>query len=228
MVLLEKIGAIIRKHRIAQGITQEELGGKVFVSKQAVSKWETGKTLPDIEIVRKLCDILQIDKDEILGGTIDETKKNRKWLKVFTIISLVSVLLALFFGLGGFDYIERRTQSGVAYLSVFSDGELVTTEQYQLTSSLNFEDFRNGFKAHINYGEIRGTIILFDNYNIEFGFINTNNWHNIHIRLDIEKYDSQLAVKQTISYETDNKVFQVLATENTSSSNKISVFRDGV
>ena len=225
---MEKIGAIIRKHRIAQGITQEELGRKVFVSKQAVSKWETGKTLPDIEIVRKLCDILQIDKDEILGGTIDETKKNRKWLKVFTIISLVSVLLALFFGLGGFDYIERRTQSGVAYLSVFSDGELVTTEQYQLTSSLNFEDFRNGFKAHINYGEIRGTIILFDNYNIEFGFINTNNWHNIHIRLDIEKYDSQLAVKQTISYETDNKVFQVLATENTSSSNKISVFRDGV
>ena len=225
---MEKIGAIIRKHRIAQGITQEELGRKVFVSKQAVSKWETGKTLPDIEIVRKLCDILQIDKDEILGGTIDETKKNRKWLKVFTIISLVSVLLALFFGLGGFDYIERRTQSGVAYLSVFSDGELVTTEQYQLTSSLNFEDFRNGFKAHINYGEIRGTIILFDNYNIEFGFINTNNWHSIHIRLDIEKYDSQLAVKQTISYETDNKVFQVLATENTSSSNKISVFRDGV
>ena len=225
---MEKIGAIIRKHRIAQGITQEELGRKVFVSKQAVSKWETGKTLPDIEIVRKLCDILQIDKDEILGGTIDETKKNRKWLKVFTIISLVSVLLALFFGLGGFDYIERRTQSGVAYLSVFSDGELVTTEQYQLTSSLNFEDFRNGFKAHINYGEIRGTIILFDNYNIEFGFINTNNWHNIHIRLDIEKYDSQLAVKQTISYETDNKVFQVLTTENTSSSNKISVFRDGV
>lgn len=225
---MEKIGAIIRKHRIEQGITQEELGRKVFVSKQAVSKWETGKTLPDIEIVRKLCDILQIDKDEILGGTIDETKKNRKWLKVFTIISLVSVLLALFFGLGGFDYIERRTQSGVAYLSVFSDGELVTTEQYQLTSSLNFEDFRNGFKAHINYGEIRGTIILFDNYNIEFGFINTNNWHNIHIRLDIEKYDSQLAVKQTISYETDNKVFQVLATENTSNSNKISVFRDGV
>lgn len=228
MVLLEKIGTIIRKHRIAQGITQEELGRKVFVSKQAVSKWETGKTLPDIEIVRKLCDILQIDKDEILGGTIDETKKNRKWLKVFTIISLLSVLLALFFGLGGFDYIERRTQSGVAYLSVFSDGELLTTEQYQLTSSLNFKDFRNGFKAHINYGEIRGTIILFDNYNIEFGFINTNNWHNIHIRLDIEKYDSQLAVKQTISYETDNKVFQVLATENTSSSNKISVFRDGV
>ena len=39
---MEKIGAIIRKHRVAKGLTQEELGNKVFVSKQAVSKWETG------------------------------------------------------------------------------------------------------------------------------------------------------------------------------------------
>ena len=39
---MEKIGTIIRNHRIAKGLTQEELGAKVFVSKQAVSKWETG------------------------------------------------------------------------------------------------------------------------------------------------------------------------------------------
>ena len=106
---MEKIGTIIRNHRIAQGLTQEELGAKVFVSKQAVSKWETGKTLPDIEIVRKLCDILEINKDEILGGSIEETKKSHKWLKVVTIISVVSILVALFFGLGGFDYIDRHT-----------------------------------------------------------------------------------------------------------------------
>lgn len=94
---MEKIGSIIRNHRIAQGLTQEELSAKVFVSKQAVSKWETGKTLPDIEMVRKLCDILDINKDEILGGSIEETKKNRKWLKIATIISISSILFALFF-----------------------------------------------------------------------------------------------------------------------------------
>lgn len=60
---MEKIGTIIRNHRIAKGLTQEELGNKVFVSKQAVSKWETEKTLPDIETVRKLCEILDINKD---------------------------------------------------------------------------------------------------------------------------------------------------------------------
>lgn len=225
---MEKIGTIIRNHRIAQGLTQEELGNKVFVSKQAVSKWETGKTLPDIEMVRKLCEILQINKDEILGGSIEENKKNRKLYKVFAIISTMSILVVLFFGIGGFDYIDRHTQSGVAYLSVFFNGELLTADEYKITSNLNFTDYKKGYKADISYGEIRGTIKLFDTHNIEFGFVNTNNWYNAHIRLDIIEQNGQLIAKQTISYETDNKTYQILVTENTSNSKEISVFREGV
>lgn len=225
---MEKIGTIIRNHRIAQGLTQEELGAKVFVSKQAVSKWETGKTLPDIEIVRKLCDILEISKDEILGGSIEETKKSRKWLKVVTIISAVSFFVALFFGLGGFDYIDRHTQSGVAYVSVFWDGKLITTDEYNIVGNLNFEDFKNGYKSESDYGEFRGTINLSQRYDIEFGFVNTNNWHNIHIRLDVGEQNGHLVVKQTISYETDNKVYQVAVTENTTTNNKVSVYREGI
>ena len=58
--------------------------------------------------------------------------------------------------------------------------------------------------------------------------INTNNWHNIHIRLDIEEQNGQLSVKQTISYETDNNTYQVIVTEKTTTDNKLSVFREGV
>lgn len=225
---MEKIGTIIRNHRIAKGLTQEELGVKVFVSKQAVSKWETGKTLPDIEMVRKLCDVLEISRDEILGSSIEETKKSHKWLKIVTIISVASILVALFFGLGGFDYIDRHTQSGIAYVSVFLNGELLTTDEYSITSDLDFENFRNGYKSVIDYGEIRGTINLSQKYDIEFGFVNTNNWHNIHIRLDVGEQNDQLVVKQTISYETDRKVYQVTMTENTTTDNKVSVYREGV
>lgn len=225
---MEKIGTIIRKHRIAKGLTQEDLGAKVFVSKQAVSKWETGKTLPDIEMVRKLCDILEINKDEILGGSIEETKKSRVWIKIVTVICIVSVLIALFFCLDGFGYIDRHTQSAVAYVSVFCDGELLTTDKYRVTSNLCFEDLKNGYKSDIDYGEIRGTVNLADQYEIEFGFVNTNNWHNVHIRLDIEKRNGQFVVKQTITYETDYQVYQVIVTENTSTDKKVSVYREGV
>ena len=176
---MEKIGTIIRNHRIAKGLTQEELGNKVFVSKQAVSKWETRKTLPDIEMLRKLCEILDINKDEILGCSIEETRNNRKWIKACIAVSVISILVALFFSLGGFSYIDRHTQSGVAYLSVFWDGELFTTDEYKITSTLKFDNLKNGYKFDIDYGEIRGTLHFPDKYDIEFGFVNTNNWHNI-------------------------------------------------
>lgn len=225
---MEKIGTIIHNHRIAKGLTQEELGNKVFVSKQAVSKWETGKTLPNIEMVRKLCEILDINKDEILGGSIEETRKYRKWIKACIAVFVMSLLVALFFSLDGFDYINHHTQAGVAYLSVFSDGELLTTEEYKITSTLKFENLKNGYKFDIDYGEIRGKLNFSDKYDIEFGFVNTNNWHNIHIRLDIEEQNSQLSVKQTISYETDNNMYQVIVTEKTTTDNRLSIFQEGI
>mgnify|MGYP003303240148 CR=1 FL=1 len=225
---MERIGIIIRSHRIAKGLTQEELGNKVFVSKQAVSKWETGKTLPDIEMMRKLCDILEINKDEILGSTIEETKKSRRLFKMFAIISVILIFVTVFFGVGGLDYIERHTQSGIAYVSVFWDGELLTTSEYSMTSNLSFEDFENGYKADISYGEVRAAIHLYDKYNIEFGFVNMNNWHNVHIRLDIVRQNDQLMVRQTISYETDNNVYQVIVNENATTGDKVSVFKEGI
>ena len=225
---LEKIGTIIRNHRIQKGLTQEELGQMVYVSKQAVSKWENGRTLPDIEMVRKLCVVLDMDKDEILGGSIKENKNNRKWLNVCIAVSIISILIASFFGLGGVDYIDRNTQSGVAYVSVFWNDELLSTDKYQINSKLKFEDHENGYQFDIDYGELKGTLYINDTYEIEFGFINTNDWHNIQIRLDIEIQNERLIGKQTITYETDNNVYQVIVTENATSSNKLSVFRKGV
>ena len=224
---MEKIGDIIRKYRVQRGMTQEELGDKVFVTKQAVSKWETGKTIPDIETIRLLCDILQINKDEILGRSIAETKNNRKWLKALCVVSAICVLISSFFCLGGPDYIKRHTQSGVAYLTVFYSGDLVSADEYRVEGLNQTEDRDNGYKFDIDYGEIRGKAYLFDKLEIEFGFVNTNNWHSVHIRIDIEENDGQYVVKQTISYETDAS-YQVTENEKTTTENEISVFQAGV
>lgn len=91
---MNKFGDIIREHRKRKNMTQEELGNKLFVSKQAISKWETGRSLPDLETTKKLIEILEIDANEILGGTVQEVKKNRKLLLTFIAISIiVSALL---------------------------------------------------------------------------------------------------------------------------------------
>ena len=63
---MKSIGEIIKVRRVEKGITQEQLGQALFVSKQAVSKWENNVTLPDIETIRRICDVLDIRSDEIL------------------------------------------------------------------------------------------------------------------------------------------------------------------
>lgn len=63
-----KIGRQIALLRAAKGITQNELGERVGVSFQAVSKWERGETLPDISTLPDLADVLETTVDNILLG----------------------------------------------------------------------------------------------------------------------------------------------------------------
>ncbi len=63
-----KIGKYIARLRADKGITQNELGERIGVSFQAVSKWERGETLPDISVLPDLADILETTADSILSG----------------------------------------------------------------------------------------------------------------------------------------------------------------
>lgn len=70
----ETIGNRIAKYRKALGMTQEDLAAKMGVSAQAVSKWETDSSCPDISALPQLCKILGITTDELLTGKKDEVK----------------------------------------------------------------------------------------------------------------------------------------------------------
>ena len=63
-----KIGEFIASCRKDQGMTQAVLAEKLGISDRAVSKWETGKSLPDAGIMLKLCELLNINVNELLSG----------------------------------------------------------------------------------------------------------------------------------------------------------------
>lgn len=71
---METIGNRISRCRKARGMTQEELAGKLGVSSQAVSKWETDTSCPDISLLPQLCRILGITTDELLTGETSEVR----------------------------------------------------------------------------------------------------------------------------------------------------------
>ncbi len=63
-----KIGKFIASCRKEQGMTQAVLAEKLGISDRAVSKWETGKAMPDTGIMLELCDLLKINVNELLSG----------------------------------------------------------------------------------------------------------------------------------------------------------------
>lgn len=56
------------------GLTQQELGERLFVSNKAVSKWERGQSLPDISLLGPLAEILDVSVLELLNGGAIENK----------------------------------------------------------------------------------------------------------------------------------------------------------
>ena len=64
----EKIGKFISSCRKEAGLTQAALADKLGITDRAVSKWETGKSLPDASIMIELCNILGISVNELLTG----------------------------------------------------------------------------------------------------------------------------------------------------------------
>lgn len=92
----------LKKEREKKGWSQAELAEMIHVSRQSVSKWETGKNYPNIEVIIDLSDLFGITIDELLRS--DEELKDKviqdskqlaypKWKVLFDSVFLLGVFL---------------------------------------------------------------------------------------------------------------------------------------
>ncbi len=65
-----KIGKFIAERRKNAKLTQMQLAEKLSITDRAVSKWETGKAMPDSSIMLELCDVLKISVNDLLCGEV--------------------------------------------------------------------------------------------------------------------------------------------------------------
>ena len=133
----KKTGEFLQSLRKAKGMTQEELAEKFSVTSRTVSRWETGRNMPDISLLTEIADFYEVDVREIIEGErksemMDEEvkdvadkmadyadmEKSRlcKWVQIIGFIGVILVTLSIV--LQGIGY-EPGLRSGIALAASF-------------------------------------------------------------------------------------------------------------
>lgn len=73
------IGNFVARKRKEKNLTQEQLAEKLGISNKTVSKWETGKCMPDYSIIQLLCKELDITLSELIDGEDTATNSIRTY-----------------------------------------------------------------------------------------------------------------------------------------------------
>lgn len=103
----------LKKMRKDKGYTQEILAEKLNVVRQTVSKWEKGLSLPDVDMLSKIANVLETDVNILLDGQITTTDqseivkqlakineqltiKNRRYKKIMKTIAIILLIIVIF------------------------------------------------------------------------------------------------------------------------------------
>lgn len=103
----------LKKIRKDKGYTQETLSEKLNVVRQTVSKWEKGLSLPDVDMLSKIVNVLETDVNILLDGQITTTDqseivkqlakineqltiKNRRYRKIMKTIAIILLIIVIF------------------------------------------------------------------------------------------------------------------------------------
>ncbi len=133
---LAKIGKFIVVLRQEKGLTQKELADKLFITNKAVSRWETGKGMPEASLLIPLAKILDVSVNEILLGErlvgeelerksnqviislIESAKRSKNiFIVILSIMITLFVAVTIMFNIntyGGYDYLSYYASSEIA------------------------------------------------------------------------------------------------------------------
>lgn len=134
-----KLGEKILNLRKKKGLSQEQLGEMVDVTRQTVSNWELGETSPNPEQLKKLSKIFQISIDELLDNPVTNILEEKvsnteklagiiiKILKIFGVVFLILLVIDMI--------------AFVLYFTVDSKITVESVQSIELKCSINHDDY---------------------------------------------------------------------------------------
>ncbi|MBP5263620.1 MAG: helix-turn-helix transcriptional regulator [Lachnospiraceae bacterium] len=91
----------MKKYRTEAGLSQDALAEKIFVSRQTISNWETGKNYPDINSLLRMSEVFGVSVDALLKGDVEEIKEminkedQREFDRIGRIYSVLMLLMII-------------------------------------------------------------------------------------------------------------------------------------
>lgn len=148
----EKVGKLIKQIRKDNHLTQKDLALKYNITYQAVSKWENGKNIPDISLLKQICDDFNIDINSLLTGdyTTNEKKesikndkksllKKKNFIFLCLFVLLIGVIMAII--------ILKSRSNDFEFKTISSD-----CSNFTITGSVAYNDIKSAiYIASINY-----------------------------------------------------------------------------
>lgn len=158
----ERIGKTIKEIRTKNKLSQKEFADKYNVTYQAVSKWENGKNMPDIQILKQICSDYNISLEELLEGKKNEKNKLNKKVIIFCliIVAIITASIVLLISL-------NKQETTFEFKTLSS-----TTEDFTLTGSIAYNSDKTsiyisdvtytGDDNETEYIEIKSTLYEID------------------------------------------------------------------
>lgn len=187
----EKIGKLIKEIRQKNNLTQKQFADKYGITYQAVSKWENGKNMPDVSLLKQISKDFKVNIEDLLEGNISFKKKKHTYkIGVLVVIFLILFLTILYILKN--DTFEFKTLSS-------------RCGEFNISGSIAYNDKKSSiYISNIDYcGE--GD----DNYYKDIECILYENNNKTDTKIDIYKKKSMNVVKigdflKNASFHIDN------------------------
>lgn len=134
----EKIGTFIKDLRKKNNLTQQDLADKYNVTYQAVSKWENGKNMPDISLLKQMSKDFNVSLEELFDGEIKK-KSNKKYI----IVGAIGIILILIISF----LIINKNNGDFSFKTISS-----TCENFNISGSIAYNDKKSSiYITNIKY-----------------------------------------------------------------------------
>lgn len=186
----KEFGKLIKEIRKKNNLTQKDFANKYNVTYQAVSKWENGKNMPDVSLIKEISKDFNVSIDDLLEGRYT-TKNNGnyiKWVILVIVIAILSILIIIILNNRN-DFVFKTLSSNC--------------DNFNISGSISYNNNKSAiYITNITYcGEEDSTIYK----KIECSLYEKNN--NINTKINSYIYDDSITLSEflkRVTFSTDN------------------------